>query len=149
MSSSFRSSRLLPGASVACLPLIVAALLGSILAPVHAQQSKTAAAGVYSDQQAKRGEALYKDRCASCHGATLAGDVGPPLAGDAFVGAWGAPLSELVNKIQSTMPANDPGTLTRQQSTDVVAYLLQVGRFPAGASELSSDEAALKQIALP
>ena len=58
-------------------------------------------------------------------------------------------MSDLVNKIQNTMPANDPGRLTRQQSTDIVAYALQVGRFPAGRTELASDEGALKLVVLP
>jgi S-disulfanyl-L-cysteine oxidoreductase SoxD len=122
---------------------------GSFSLRVHAQQSRTAADGVYTDAQATRGQGIYKERCASCHGATLGGGQAPPLAGSEFIQAWGGPLSELVNKIQNTMPANDPGKLTRQQSADVVAYLLQTGKFPAGRAELASDEGALKSISLP
>ena len=47
------------------------------------------------------------------------------------------------------MPANEPGTLTRQQAADLAAYALQVGGFPAGQAALVSDEAALKLIAIP
>jgi hypothetical protein len=46
------------------------------------------------------------------------------------------------------MPQGDPGTLTRQQAADIVAHMLQVGKFPAGRAELRADEAVLKQIAL-
>jgi hypothetical protein len=64
--------------------------------------------------------------------------------------AWGArPLSDLVSKIRNTMPSNDPGKLTPAQSADLVAHLLQVGKFPSGRTELGADEAALKSIVLP
>jgi cytochrome c2 len=109
---------------------------------------RAAKEGVYSAEQAVRGQAVYKEQCAVCHGPALGGANAPPLAGDAFIEIWGGPLSELVDKIQRTMPQGDPGKLTRQQSADVVAYILQVGKFPAGRTELKPDEAVLKQIAL-
>jgi mono/diheme cytochrome c family protein len=112
-------------------------------------QVRTVTEGVYTAEQAARGQAIYKDRCATCHGATLGGAQGPPLAGDEFIRAWGGPLSDLVNKIQNTMPANDPGKLTRQQSADLVAHILQAGKFPPGRAELEADEAALKRVTLP
>src|ERR1700680_4204859 len=124
------------------------ALVGGFSPAVRAQTSRTAKDGVYSDEQARRGQAVYNDRCTACHGATLGGDLAPPLAGNDFMAVWGGPLSDIVNKIQNTMPATEPGTLTRQQSSDIVAYMLQVGQFPAGRAELSADEAVQKQIAL-
>jgi cytochrome c2 len=105
---------------------------------------------VYTAAQAQRGQAIFKDRCVSCHGATLGGDLAPPLAGQDFVGDWNfLPLSGLVDKIHKTMPQNDPGKLTREQATELVAYILQVGKFPAGRTELSSEEASLKMIVWP
>jgi mono/diheme cytochrome c family protein len=127
----------------------VASVLVGVFSPaMHAQAPRTAKDGVYSDVQARRGQAVYNDRCAACHGATLGGDLAPPLAGNDFTAIWAGPLSDIVNKIQNTMPATEPGTLTRQQSADIVAYMLQVGKFPAGRAELSADEIVLKQIAL-
>jgi S-disulfanyl-L-cysteine oxidoreductase SoxD len=146
---SARASRTLFGGCALSAALFAGTLGISLPSAVHAQQPRTAADGVYTDAQAMRGQAVYGERCASCHGATLGGAQAPPLAGKEFIRAWGGPLSELVNKIQNTMPANDPGKLTRQQSTDVVAFLLQTGQFPAGRTELVSEEAALKTIALP
>jgi mono/diheme cytochrome c family protein len=141
--SSCRYARVLGALPVA------AALMGSGL-PVYAQQARTANDRVYSDAQARRGQALYKERCASCHGEALRGDSGPPLTGDEFIAVWGSqPLSDLVGKILTTMPANDPGKLTRQQSTDLVSHILQVGKFPAGQADLGGDEAALKLITIP
>ena len=142
-----RSSR---RCGLALVVAVVAALAGSSGPPVHAQQARTANDRVYSDAQARRGQALYKERCASCHGDALQGQNGPPLTGEAFIAAWGSqPLSDLVGKILNTMPADDPGKLTRQQSTDVVGHILQVGKFPAGQADLAVDEAALKLIAIP
>jgi mono/diheme cytochrome c family protein len=107
--------------------------------------------GVYTDQQATRGQAIYRARCASCHGDGLAGRTGPPLVGADFSAAWHTqPLSELANKILRTMP-RDPSVarLTNQETADVLAYMLQVGKFPGGRAELVMDETALKQVRFP
>src|SRR5665213_948771 len=111
---------------------------------MQAQQARTVKGGVYTDAQATRGSAIYKEKCAVCHGPALGGSLAPPLAGDAFAANWGGPLSAIVDKIQATMPANAMGTLTRAQAADVLALMLQTSKFPAGRAELSPDEAALK-----
>jgi hypothetical protein len=54
----------------------------------------------------------------------------------------------LFDKIHNTMPADSPGTLTRPQVTELVAYLLKANQFPAGSSELPADDAALNQVSL-
>jgi len=128
--------------------LILAILLVPSLS-MQAQQARTVRDGVYTDAQAARGAAVYKEKCASCHGPTLGGSLAPPLTGDAFAANWGGPLSAIVDKIQATMPANAMGTLTRAQASDVLAFMLQSSKFPAGRAELSSDEAALKTVTLP
>jgi len=78
----------------------------------------------------------------------MEGTSGPPLAGDTFLSNWSAqPLAKLIDKIQKTMPFNLPGSLSRSQSTDLAAYVLQAGKFPAAQAELS--ESALAQIVFP
>src|SRR5262252_3038329 len=128
----------------------VAALsAGAFTVPAAAQALKTARDRVYSDAQAGRGRTIFSAQCASCHGQTLQGDAAPPLVGDDFLADWGSqPLSELVNKIQRTMPADKPGKLTPEQATDLVALILQSGKFPSGTAELASNEAALKGITI-
>jgi mono/diheme cytochrome c family protein len=113
---------------------------------VIAQAEKTAADRVYTDAQAQRGKAIYDGQCAPCHGANAAGGLGPPLAGADFLRTWDKrPLIDLADKIEKTMPATNPGTLSRAEATDLVAHLLKSSAFPAGAAELSGD-AMLKQI---
>jgi mono/diheme cytochrome c family protein len=138
--------RLLDGVGVATCAALIA---GVFSVTTLAQSSRTVRDGVYTDAQATRGSAIYKEKCASCHGPALGGSLAPPLAGDAFAATWGGPLSAIVDKIQATMPANAMGTLTRAQSADVLAFMLQTGKFPAGRADLSSEDAALKTITLP
>lgn len=128
--------------------------LGCVLTPpsssrVHARQPRSAMSGVYTDAQATRGEAISQTRCIACHGEKLSGDIAPPLVGHEFLSVWEKqPLSELFDKIHITMPADALGTLTRPQSADLTAYILRANRFPAGTTELGSDDAILKQISL-
>jgi mono/diheme cytochrome c family protein len=130
-----------------CVALAAVTLAG-VSWDVTAQTGRTAADRVYSDAQAQRGQVLYDAQCRACHGATLAGGLGPPLAGADFLRIWDKqPLADLVDKIEHTMPATAPGSLSRTQAADVAAYLLRASGFPAGAAELTG-EAALKQIAL-
>jgi mono/diheme cytochrome c family protein len=104
---------------------------------------------VYSDAQASRGAARYKEQCAFCHGEALEGAMGPPLSGDLFLAIWGPfPASELFDKIHNSMPADSPGTLSRPQVAGLVAYVLRANQFPAGRGELSADDAALRQLSL-
>ena len=127
--------------------LVIAAMLagGWLGALLHAQ--RTPADGVYTTEQAAAGQAVYQAQCAGCHGPALGGAAGPPLHGNGFLRKWGGrPLDELLTKIQKTMPANDPGKLSRDQSLGLLAYVLQAGQFPAGRDALG-DEATLKQIA--
>jgi mono/diheme cytochrome c family protein len=114
----------------------------------YAAQARTVAAGVYSAAQADRGQALYAAQCALCHGAELKGAVGPMLAGEGFLAVWsGRPLSDFVDKIEKTMPPQPLGSVTRQQATDIAAYVLEVGAFRAGQQELSAT--ALPDITFP
>jgi S-disulfanyl-L-cysteine oxidoreductase SoxD len=104
--------------------------------------------GIYTPDQAARGEAAYRARCASCHGASLEGsEDAPPLIGRDFALDWNcANIADLFEKIQFTMPANRPGLLSQEQVADILAYILQANRFPAGRSALPSDVDGLRGI---
>ena len=104
--------------------------------------------GVYTEAQATRGEALYYQRCGACHGPSLeGGDMTPPLVGGTFTSTWNdLPLSDLFERIRITMPLNQPSTLSRQQTADVVAFLLKANKWPAGQAELPREIEPLKEI---
>jgi len=104
--------------------------------------------GVYTDAQAKRGEATANQRCTSCHGADLmGGEAGPALVGLEFLGNWNQQsLGDLFDRIHSTMPADAPGSLSLQDTSDIVARVLQLNKFPTGQTELPSDMGALGKI---
>ncbi|HEY2013115.1 MAG TPA: cytochrome c [Bryobacteraceae bacterium] len=112
------------------------------------QPAKSVWDGVYTTEQAKRGAALYATDCASCHGLGLTGgESAPPLTGGEFLSNWGGlTVGELFERIRTSMPADRPGKLTRAQNADILAHILNVGEFPPGSTELSTQTEVLKQI---
>ena len=87
--------------------------------------------------------------CSQCHGPDMSGiDAAPPLTGGRFASNWnGVTLGDMVERIRISMPQNNPGSLSRTQISDVMAYILQQNGFPAGAKELPRQTAFLKLIA--
>jgi mono/diheme cytochrome c family protein len=132
------------------LSVAVAASLsaGRPLRPLAAPRSTTVWDSVYSLAQASRGESAYVKACARCHGPSLGGvDQSPPLAGSGFLGNWnGLPLSDLQDRIRTTMPPDSIGLYDRPFVTDVIAYVLKANGFPAGAGDLSPETERLKTI---
>lgn len=102
--------------------------------------------GIYTNDQAGRGESAYRARCASCHGASLEGsDSAPALTGRDFTDDWNcANIADLFEKIQFTMPANRSGKLSDDQIADILAYILKANRFPAGTSALAASADQLR-----
>jgi S-disulfanyl-L-cysteine oxidoreductase SoxD len=123
----------------------VAAVLAFLTALGMAQSTRD---GVYTDTQAGRGEASYKKSCASCHGEKLDGSGQiPGLGGDEFEMMWaGQSLDDIFERIQGSMPADNPGKLSRTENADILAYVLKFNKLPAGSNELPSDVEALKKI---
>ena len=62
--------------------------------------------GIYGDAQARRGEPLYAENCAFCHGAELEGTLSaPPLTAPAIAARWhGRTLAELFDYQLAFMP---------------------------------------------
>jgi mono/diheme cytochrome c family protein len=114
----------------------------------EAPKQTTTLDGVYNTDQAQRGTESYKQACASCHGDTLGGsDQAPALAGDDFISRWEEQLvSDLAERIRTSMPLDNPGSLSSAATTDIVAYILQVNNLPPGPAELTSDGAKTLKI---
>ena len=94
------------------------------------------------------GQALYEEQCASCHGPDLAGaDQAPALVGAEFNAGWNdLAISDLFERIRTSMPADKPGTLKSEQVADVLAFVLSKGGFPAADSELPAQTDTLKDM---
>ena len=131
--------------SVTCL------LFGLFLAThetlVTAQDNQTVWDGIYTTEQAERGERVYQDECTFCHLDDLQGDsFATPLIEDAFTTRWdGSNIADFMTVIQITMPADRPATLSDEAVAEVVAFILQMNEFPAGDHELEADFLAHKE----
>ena len=127
---------------------ILAGMVCFVAATLGARAARSVWDGVYTADQARRGQVLFAGRCATCHGTDLAGSAdAPALTGAGFWSAWnGLPADLLFQRIVQTMPDDDPGSLTAAQNSDLLAYLFSLNRFPAGGQELERTSEALRQI---
>lgn len=136
-------------AAIISLTMATAAVTSAAL---RAQQPAAAATsvwdGVYTTEQATRGEAVYQTECSSCHGGDLAGDgFAPALAGAEFANTWnGTSLGDLFERMRISMPPSGPSSVKASDKADILAFVLKNGRFPEGKTELPSQAEALKAI---
>lgn len=125
--------------TVTRITLAIAMAAGALCAGVlRAQETRSIWDGVYTEEQAKRGETIYVEHCVRCHGPKLLGgnEVGA-LTGPVFNGNWnGVPLSQMLDRVRVTMPLDKPSTMSRQQIADVLSYIFSVNKIPAGKTEL-------------
>jgi mono/diheme cytochrome c family protein len=115
---------------------------------VSAQGAKSQWDGAYTIDQAKRGEKLYAEKCASCHGPDMnGGEMAPGLTGGEFTANWNdLSLGDLFERMRISMPQNAPGSLSRPENADILAYILNKGNYPPGNTELPSQTEALNGI---
>jgi mono/diheme cytochrome c family protein len=125
---------------VAAALLCVATVALPASAAAQSQPSRSTLAGVYTAGQATRGQQVFSGVCMGCH--TVAS-----YTNATFISNWsGRPLSDLLGFIRNRMPKNDPGSLTVEEYTDVLTYLLKLNAMPAGSEELPADSAAIAAI---
>lgn len=129
-------------------PLLMAiagvALFGASGIVLAQGSAKTIWDGAYTTAQAARGKTAYTNNCSRCHGSSLEGmDEIPALSGShLMVDFDGQTAGDLVHRIQTTMPMDNPGTLAPQTVADIASYILQSNGAPAGNTELSTDPSA-------
>ena len=132
---------------IAAAAIVSAAAIAAAQQTTAPAETRSVRDGVYTEEQAKRGERVYADECSRCHGPALDGGESAPLIGEAFAKSWnGSTLDELFERIKTSMPQDDPGRLSPPQTADVLAYILSANKFPAGKPELAQDKALLKAI---
>jgi len=124
--------------------LMAAAVALAIAISSSAQDEATSVqAGVYSQEQAERGEQLFSEACRVCHQPE-------EFANGGYMEGWnGMSLNDLVEFIRSTMPEDNPGRLKRQEYIDIVAFLLKQNGLPTGEKEMVRQELKNIQIEGP
>ena len=132
---------------------IVAALIASlwtagVLQSVRAEQASTTWSGVYTEEQAKSGAAVYAKNCSECHLEDLAGDgFAPALKGPEFMNNWNSlSVGDLFERIRVSMPPSNPNSVSAKEKSEIVAHILKNAGFPAGTTELGSTTDSLKAI---
>ena len=120
------------------------ALIAATGAVIAQSSSRSIWDGVYTAAQAERGKTAYGQNCARCHGSALEGnDEIPVLAGShLMVDFDGETAGDLVKRILTTMPMDNPGSLSGATTADIAAYILQANSVPAGNAELPADPSA-------
>jgi ankyrin repeat protein len=119
--------------------------------PVPApQDGRRSAAGAYTDEQARRGQAGYKQACAHCHSEDLLGERdAPALVGQPFSARWStATVDDMLQVIRRTMPQEAPDSLGTPAYLDIISYMLKANGIPAGPTELPPDPSTLRLIAV-
>ena len=127
--------------AVALLPSSLLAQDDTAAAPDSAAEGPvTTSAGVYTAEQAKEGNDVFRDICLACH------DV---EEFEGLVESWeGETAYDLFDQLRNTMPEDAPGSLRRSEYVSLIAYLLEVNGVPTGDVELGTDADVLKQIVL-
>jgi alcohol dehydrogenase (cytochrome c) len=91
----------------------------------------------FTNQQAQQGVGVYSANCSSCHGSTLKGVSAPALIGSKFASSITnrfTTAGKLFDYVSSQMPVNNPGSLSKAQYQQVVAFVLaQNGYAPSPA----------------
>jgi S-disulfanyl-L-cysteine oxidoreductase SoxD len=126
------------------------ALLGLAAACSVAAAQRSVWDGIYTAEQAMRGRTEYMQACASCHAEDLRGKgTAPALVEESFAFQWeDMPLGELLERTRKLMPLDRPNSLSPQAYRDIVAFLLEANKFPAGREELAGDPEALRGVVI-
>lgn len=107
----------------------------------------------FTKVQAGAGRQAYRESCASCHGDRLEGiHLSPGLVGARFDQMWRGKSADFLSFHIRRMPpesAAEPGPLSDEAYTNILAYILISNDFPAGDVELPSDMAQLANIKIP
>jgi mono/diheme cytochrome c family protein len=100
----------------------------------------TTADGVFTAAQAKSGGELYTMLCQSCHAAIT-------HTGTPFRSKWvGRTLGDLYTYIREEMPKTEPGSLSEEEYTLVLAYILRMNGMPTGRRALTASDASMARI---
>ena len=101
-------------------------------------EERSTADGVYTEEQAESGEALYELHCLICHDKKYFRPV---------LKRWeGQPISMMYLIMSTSMPESNPASLRREEYIDILAYILSLSRYPAGDTALEFENGALDKL---
>lgn len=101
-------------------------------------EAATTLDGVFTTEQAERGEELFGEACARCHPASR-------FTGADFQPSWRqAPVSTLFTVVRTQMPFDNPGSLDRDEYAAVLAYIFALNDLPAGDRALPASADSLR-----
>jgi mono/diheme cytochrome c family protein len=109
-------------------------------AGVAAAARRSVSEGVYTRAQAQRGQQVFEQACAMCHGIE-------DHIGASFDVKWSNhTLGDIYEQIALTMPPASPGSLPPDGYASVVAYFLSRSGYPQGPTDLPGDRDVLRGI---
>ncbi len=129
------------GTLVAVAALVLGGALHGLWAQAEAESASVRSIwdGVYTHEQARRGEEVSLDVCYECHT--------DEDFTDTLMESWaGGRLSDLFDQIVNTMPEESPGALRLQEYADVLAFILELNGAPPGEQELGTQMTDLAKI---
>jgi S-disulfanyl-L-cysteine oxidoreductase SoxD len=130
------------------LSALASFIFTAISAEIRAEKSDDEMT-VYTEEQAVTGRDLYAEHCAFCHGMMLEGRSSVPLSGATFQARWAdekRSVGDLFYIVRTLMPYGQPATLSKPEYIDIIAYVLMMNGYPAGARALPLDPAVLDRI---
>ncbi|HEV2200071.1 MAG TPA: hypothetical protein VGR73_09630 [Bryobacteraceae bacterium] len=118
---------------------IAGMFLFAMAAAAQENAGKSVWDGVYTADQAKRGDAVFTRRCLKCH------STGFERTG--FIERWREDkLSGFFNFISTYMPRDSPGSATQSEYLDIASYIMSNNDLPAGAQELTYEALTTIQV---
>jgi mono/diheme cytochrome c family protein len=152
---SWDNEKALPAEFQPFVPADIAAARGTALtaAQVYARRPQEAPAApatasvapTFTQEQADRGQSIFRRACQDCHGANLNdGEFGgAPLNGQYFARHWGnGSVAALYGYMRAKMPPDRPGKLNPQTYADLTAFLLVKNGYQPAETELPPDPEA-------
>lgn len=121
---------------VTCIALITVAVLCA--ASFASAETRSVNDGVYTEEQAETGEALYAQHCLLCHDKKYFRPV---------LQRWeGQPIGIIYSVMSTSMPESNPGFLNPKEYVDILAYILSLSRYAPGDTELDYQDGALNEL---
>jgi mono/diheme cytochrome c family protein len=115
-----------------------------LILPQAAPQPKTVWSGIYTVEQAARGQQEYIARCSRCHGAELLGTQSNGLVGKDFMERWREDsVGSLYEFVSNGMPPANRGggrpLISVPEYLDILSYVFSQNQFPAGPNPLTTE----------